>query len=264
MDTPSRRACRIVTGARRVFLGVVVLLAGIASSRAADVNVLTVTDFKPVLLDLAPSFLAHTGNNLVIASDTPGAATARVMRGEQFDLAVLPADAVDALAAQGKVAVDTVARVAKTGIGVVVKKGAPLPDISTVEAFKQTLLAAPSVAYLDPTFGDTSGVYLTKLFARMGIADSIQRKAVLVPLGLVASRVDDGEAVLGLQQISQLRVVTGVTLVGPLPDAIQNYTVYSAGVPAAATNPAAGRLLLTLLRSESAVPALTTHGLESP
>ena len=126
------------------------------------------------------------------------------------------------------------------------------------------MLDAPSVAYIDPASGGSSGIYLAELFTQLGIADAIRRKVVLVPGGLAASRVDDGEAALALQQISELLVVGGVTLVGPLPPAIQNYTVYAAAIPVSARRPAAGRTLLTLLRSEAAVQALTAHGLEPP
>jgi molybdate transport system substrate-binding protein len=257
MPNPPRRAYCIVLGA------LLLALAG-APAQAADLIVLTAGAFKPVLLDLARTYQTRTGGTLALSNDTAGGVTARVVRGEEIDVVVLPAAAMDALAAQGKVVADSVVQVAKSGIGVVVKKGAPSPNISTVEAFKQTLLAAPSIAYIDPASGGTSGVYLAKLFAQLGVADVIQRKAVLVPGGLVASRVDDGEAALGLQQTSELRVVGGVTFVGPLPEAIQNYTVYAAGIPTAAPRPAAARALLTLLRSEAAVPVLTAHGLDSP
>jgi molybdate transport system substrate-binding protein len=262
MPIPPRQAWYLIPAARAVLLALLALLVA-PQAQGADVIVLTAGAFKPVLLDLAAGFQAHTGNTLAISNDTAGGVAARIMRGEESDLVVLPAAALDALAAQGKVVAGSVVPVAKSGI-VVVKAGEKLPDISTVEAFKQTLLDAPSVAYIDPASGGSSGIYLAKLFAQMGIADAIQRKLVLVPGGLAASRVNDGEAALALQQISELRVVSGVTLVGPLPPPIQNYTVYAAAIPVSASRPAAGRTLLTLLRSEAAVQALNAHGLESP
>lgn len=232
---------------------------------AVEINVLTTRAFKPVLLDISQPFAAKTGNTLAITSDTAGAVTARVVRGgEEIDFVVLPSAAMDALAAQGKVSADTVAQVAKSGLGVVVKKGAPLPDISTVEAFKRTMLAAPSFAYIDPELGNGSATYLAQLFDRLGIAQAIHQKAVLVPFGLVASRVDDGEAAIALQQINELQAVQGVTVVGPLPAEIQHYTNYAAGVPAAARLPVAAKALLAFLRGDAATPALVARGFERP
>jgi molybdate transport system substrate-binding protein len=246
-------------------LSVVALVPIYASpTLAADVAVLTAGAFKPVLLDLAPAFEAQTHNTLAIANDTAGGVTARIVRGEEADLVILPVASLDALTAQGKVVADTVVPVAKSGIGVVVKKGAPLPDISTVEAFKRSLLAAPSIAYIDPASGGSSGIYIAKLLVQLGIADAVRYNTVLVPGGLVGSRIDNGEAAIGLQQMSELRSVSGVTLVGPLPAEIQNYTVYAAAIPKASARPAAGRALLSLLRSEAATSALTGRGLELP
>ena len=205
-----------------------------------------------------------THDTLSISNDTAGGVAARVARGEEFDLVVLPASLLETLKAQGKVVAGSVVPVAKSGIGVVVKKGTPLPDISSADAFRRTMLAVPSFAYIDPASGGSSGIYLAKLFERLGIADAIRSKAVLVPGGLVASRVDNGEAALGLQQISELRVVSGVTLVGPLPPDIQNYTIYAAGIPTTARRPEAGRALLARLRGEAAGSILTARGLEFP
>jgi molybdate transport system substrate-binding protein len=264
MPTSACRAFRILPGARAIPLALAVLLIAFAQGRAADVVVLTAGAFKPVLLDLDAAYEARTGNTLAIANDTAGGVAARIMRGEESDVVVLPAAAFDELVAKGKVVADSVVPVAKSGIGVAVKTGEKPPDISTVEAFKRTLLDAPSVAYIDPASGGSSGIYLARLFTQLGVADAIQRKAVLVPGGLAASRVSDGEAALALQQTSELLVVSGVTVIGPLPAAIQHYTTYAAGIPTSARRPAAGRTLLTLLRGEAAVRALTAHGLDSP
>jgi molybdate transport system substrate-binding protein len=146
-------------------------LVGVAApasdSFAADVVVLTAGAFKPVLLDIAAAFQARTGNTLAIANDTARGVAARIVRGEEIDLAIAPTAAMDALAAQGRIVLDTVVQVGKSGIGVVVKKGAPLPDISSVEALKRTLLATPSFAYIDPGSGGSSGIHLAQLFDRL-------------------------------------------------------------------------------------------------
>lgn len=139
---------------------------------------------------------------------------------------VLTTGALEQLGKAGKVqyASTTLARVA---IGVAVKAGALLPDISTVAAFQSTLLAARAVATIDPASGGSSGIYLWQWFDKVGIAERLKPKAVLVPGGLVAERVVSGQADIALHQISEILAVPGATLVGPLPDAIQNYTVYA-------------------------------------
>jgi molybdate transport system substrate-binding protein len=265
MPIPFRRAGRVGPEARGAVLLLAALLIALSPARAADINILTAREFKPVLLDLARSFQEQTGNTLTVASDSVGGVTARVVRGgEDIDVVILPAAALDALAAQSRLAAGSVAPVAKSGIGVVVKQGTPPPDIGSVEAFKRTMLAVPSFATIDPESGGSDAIWLAQLFDRLGIAEAIHGKAVLVPFGLAASRVDDGEAALALQQISELRAVSDVTFVGPLPEAIQHYTVYAAGIPAAARRPALGKALLAFLRSDAAARALTVRGFEHP
>ena len=153
------------------------------------------------------------------------------------------------------------ADLAKTGVGVVVKKGAPLPDISTVDAFKRALLAAKSVAYIDPKAGGSSGIYVGKLLERLGIADAVNAKAVLIHGGEVATHVADGEAEIGVHQISEILPVRA-RLVGPLPAEIQNFTIYSAGVSAAAKDNATANALVKFLTGPHALPIIKAKGME--
>ena len=264
MPIPFRRAAGIILSARCIVLALAMLLVGGSHARATDVVVLTAGAFKPVLLDVASAFQARTGNTLAISNDTAGGVTARIARGEEIDLVIAPTATMDTLVAQGKLVAGTATPVGRSGIGVVVKQGTTPPDISTVEAFKRAMLATPSLAYIDPGTGGSSGIYLAKLFQQMGVGASAQRRVVLVPGGLVASRVNNGEAAIGLQQISELRAVRDVLFVGPLPAEIQHYTVYAGGIPSAARRPAAGQALLAYLRSDATVQALTARGLERP
>jgi molybdate transport system substrate-binding protein len=156
----------------------------------------------------------------------------------------------------------TRADLARTGVGVVVKKGAPLPDIGTVEAFKQTLLAAKSVAFIDPKAGGSSGIYVERLLDRLGIAVQINAKAVLVQGGAVADRVADGEAEIGIHQISEILPVAGATLVGPLPAEIQNFTIYAAAVGTTAQNAAQASALVRFLSGPHALPIIKAKGME--
>ena len=231
---------------------------------AADLVVLTAGAYKSVLTDVAGAFENQTYHRLVISNDTAGVVSARVLGGEAADLVVLPLPALEDLVTKGKIVAGTATPLAKSGIGVAVKEGAPVPDIGTVETFRAAVLAAPAIAYIDPAAGGSSGIYLARLFERLGMTDSLRTKTVLVPGGLTASRLVSGEAAMALQQISELRAVRGVTYVGPLPAAIQNHTVYAGGVPVTAHDPEASRALLRFLRGEAATKALTARGLEAP
>ena len=251
--------------AARVLLAVfAVALLPAAFARAGDVVVLTAGAYKPVLLDLTREYETASRETLGVSNDTAGGVTARIGRGEEVDLVIPPLPALEALTTQGKIVVGTAVALAKSGIGVVVKEGEPKPDITTVEAFKKTLLDTPSFAMIDQAAGGSSGIYLTKLFEDLGIADRIKRKTILVPGGLTASRVDNGEAAMALQQISELRAVRGVQFVGPLPAEIQNYTIYGGAIPAKARRPEAGKALLLFLQSEAGLRVLAARGLEKP
>ncbi len=233
------------------------------SADAAEITVVSGGAFKQVLNALAEQYQKESGNTLAISYQTVGQHVALIRDGkETFDVAVLTPEAIDGLARDGKVVPGTRADLAKTGIGVVVKAGAPLPDISTVDAFKRALLAAKSVAYIDPKAGGSSGIYVGKLLERLGIAEQVNAKAVLVHGGAVADHVADGEAEFGVHQISEIIPVAGAKLVGPLPDEIQNFTVYAAGVGAAAKDDAAARGLVKFLSGPHALPIIEAKGMK--
>lgn len=240
------------------------ILTGSGRVSAAEVKVLTTGAFKPVVMAVAPEFERRTGDALAVANDTAGALVRRIEAGEPFDLVVLTPDALARLTAKGKVAEGATVPLARVGIGVAVKEGAPRPDLSGVEAFKRALLDAPSVAHIDLASGGSSGIYLAGLFKRLGVADAVKAKAVLVPGGLVAERVVTGEAALAVHQISEILAVKGAALVGPLPSEIQNYTVYAGGIGAAARQPEAARSLLDFLSGDSARRVLAEKGMEPP
>jgi molybdate transport system substrate-binding protein len=231
--------------------------------KAADITVVSGGAFKQVLTALIAQYEKETGNEVSSIYQTVGQHLALIRDGkEQFDVAILTPEAIEGLAKDGKVVPGTRADLAKVGVGVVVKAGAPLPDISTDEAFKHALLAAKSVAYIDPKAGGSSGIYVDGLLQRLGIADQVHAKAVLVQGGAVADHIADGEAEIGVHQISEILPVAGVTLVGPLPADIQNFTVYSAGVGAAAKDQAAARGFVEFLTGSHAVPIFKAKGME--
>jgi molybdate transport system substrate-binding protein len=235
-----------------------------ASADAAEVKILTAGAMKAVVLELVPQFEKETGHKAVIDNDTAGGLARRIEGGEAFDLAVITPGALNDLAAKGKIVGDSRANVARVGVGVVVKEGAPVPDIGSVDAFKRTLLAAKSVAYIDPASGGSSGIYLTGLFNKLGIAAEIKPKAKLKKGGYVAELIANGEAELGIHQISEILPVKGVKLVGPLPAEIQNYTTYAAAVSADAKQADAARALIKLLTGPAADSVLKARGMERP
>ena len=235
-----------------------------AGAIAADLKVLSAGAIKPVIAGALPQFERSTGHKVVIENDTAGGLLRRVRAGERFDLLVMPLPGLQQLAGEGAVAGAGIVPLAKVGIGVAVKQGAPLPDISSSAAFRHALLSARAVAYIDPAAGGSSGIYLAQLFERMGIAAQIAPKAVLVPGGLVAQRLVSGEADLAVHQISEILAVPGVTLVGAIPADVQNYTVYAAAVSAQSTQVEAAQQLLTLLAGALLRTQLAPLGMEAP
>jgi molybdate transport system substrate-binding protein len=234
------------------------------SASADEIKVLTAGAFKSILVALQPGFEGASGHKLVITNGTAGELAKRIADGESFDVLVAPPGAVDDLIKSGKVVAGTRENIARVGIGAMVREGAPKPDISTVEAFKQTLLDAKSVAYIDPASGGSSGVYLVGLFKTLGVADAVAAKARLKNGGYVGDLVAGGEAEFGLHQISEILPVKGVTSIGPIPSEIQSYTVYAAGLGAGARNAAAAKALLAALVSADTRKTLTAKGMEAP
>lgn len=237
----------------------VVLWASFAS--AAEVKVLTAGAFKQVVLALVPEFEKQTGH-VTVDNGTAGELRSRIEGGEAFDVAVITPAVLDELAKKGKVAAGSPARLASVGIGVMVKEGASNPAIATVEDFKRALLAAKTVAYIDPASGGSSGIYLDKLFERLGIADQVRAKAKLKKGGYVADLIVSGEAELGVHQISEIVPVKGVVLVGPLPQEIQNTTTYAAAVSASPRDRGAAVALMAMLTGPAAAAVLKAKGME--
>ncbi|MGN6459727.1 MAG: molybdate ABC transporter substrate-binding protein, partial [Pseudolabrys sp.] len=243
-------------------IGAILWLSLAQPGAAAELKILTAGAFKQVVLALVPDFERRSGHKVTVDNDTAGGLTKRIEGGEAFDVAVITPRAIDDLITKGKMMPASRIALATVGIGVVVKEGTQRPDISTVEAFKNALLAAKSVAYIDPASGGSSGIYLDKLFERIGIADQIRAKAKLKRGGYVADLIASGEAELGIHQISEIVPVRGVMLVGPLPKEIQTVTTYAGGLSSGSKMPAEARQLLEALHDARAVEVLKTKGME--
>jgi molybdate transport system substrate-binding protein len=246
-----------------VSLAIMVLAAAAPhDAGAAEIKVLTAGAFKQVLLAVLPEFEKQTGHKVTVENDTVGALRKRIEGGEAFDLAVLTPAAIEDLSGKGKLVTGTRANLARVGVGVMVKAGGAAPDIGSVEAFKRALLAAKSVAYIDPASGGSSGIYVAGLLDKLGIAEQIKPKAKLKKGGYVADLIVAGEAELGIHQISEIVPVKEVTLVGPLPAEIQNYTVYAVGLGAAAKDSEAAKALIKALAGPAVADVLKSRGME--
>jgi molybdate transport system substrate-binding protein len=238
-------------------------LVGItADALAADLKVLSGGAVKAAVTELADTWGRETGNGVAITYATTGASLQKLAAGEPADVVILTTEAIDQLSTKGTVIAGTKADVARVGIGVAVREGAPKPDISTPETVKQMMLVAKSVAYMDPSKGGTSGIHFTKVLEEMGIASAVKSKAVLVDTGFAAERVAKGEAEIVVHQISEILPVKGVSLIGPLPREIQKVTVYSAAVAAKSETQEAAKALIAYMMTPVARAKFAAVGLD--
>jgi molybdate transport system substrate-binding protein len=184
--------------------------------------------------------------------------------GQRPDVVIVTTQIIVDLEKEGALVAGSATPLGRTSIGVAVAEGAPLPDISSVEAFRRALLAARAVAYIDPAVGGTSGKHFAGVLARLGIENEIRSKAVLVPGGYAAERVAKGEADMVIHQISEILPVKGVKLVGPLPAELQLYTTYTAGLMSGTGNAEAARALIRYLSGPAGRKSFADRGMEAP
>lgn len=227
-------------------------------SHQIEIQVMSSAAFMAAYLALVPAF-ERTSGHTVATRWIPGVdLLKRVREGESSDLVILQAGDIDALIAAGRIRAGSRVDLARSGVGVAVRAGAAKPDISSAAALTRTLRAAKSVAYST----GPSGVYILKLFERLGVADEVRVKARQVKGEPVAAVVARGEAEIGFQQVSELLPVPGIDFLGPLPDEIQQITIFATGVQTSAPAPAAAKLLMDFLTSPAAAPAIRASGME--
>jgi len=265
IDRETRANC-ISAKLRRVhdFLVLAALCVSIAGGHAsaAEIRCLFPLAFKSTLSELLPRFEKSTGNKVTVDYGTIGALTARVATGEVADVLIVSDKQFDELQQQGKLAADTRVDVAKLGDGAFVAKGAPKPDITSVEAFKRALIEARAIAYLDPTSGAPSGIYMAKLMERLGIAVQMAPKTRLLTGKSLFDAVVSGDANIGFIQITELLAEPRVEFLGPLPLAIQDYTNYAAGVVTAGGHRDLGEALISFITTPSAKALMKAQGFE--
>ena len=254
---------------RLVAFGIAALLVP-GAALAEEVRVMISAGFYPVYAELGPAFERATGHRLVTTrgpsmGDSPEAIPTRLARGEMADVVILDGGAADELAKRGVVRAGSKVVLALSQIGMVVRAGAAKPDISTVDAFKRTLVAVKSIGYSD----SASGTYLsTTLFQKLGIADQVLGKSRKVrgpPSGEpVAAVVARGEVEIGFQQVSELLHVPGVTFVGAIPKELQPGHSFAGAITSGARQPDAAAALLRYLSGREAATTLTKMGLTPP
>jgi molybdate transport system substrate-binding protein len=192
-----------------------------------------------------------------------GALTERLRKGEAADVAIVSAQQNEELQKLGKIVLGSHIDIARVGISLIVRSGAPKPDISSAEAFKKTLLLAKSIIYGDPAAGGPSGLYLANLIERLGIAAEIKPKTKLSGAGEnLFEAVAKGEVELGLENTTSLAQRPGIDIVGPVPPEFQSYTVYSAGILTSSAQQEAAKTLVTFLVSPSSKSVLKARGFE--
>jgi molybdate transport system substrate-binding protein len=244
----------------RGLVGILVLLSP-GTAGAAEIKVLSAGAVRAIVTELAQAFEKDTGHTVTLAFGTVGVTRKRLAE-EPADVVIMTDVAIDESSAQGAVVAGSRNDIARTGMGVGVREGAPKPDISTPDAFKQALLAARSVTYVDPAQGATSGIHFAGLLQKFGIADAVKPKTTLVPGGYPAELVAKGEVEMVVHQISEIVPVRGVTLVGPLPKDVQKITTYSAGIAKKAATPETARAFVAFLTSPAMKPKFAAAGLD--
>jgi molybdate transport system substrate-binding protein len=232
------------------------LLSGMAHS--AEIKVLSTQATEEAYRELVPQFEKATGHKVTTVFTGTLDANKRLAAGETYDLLIMASDAIDGHVKGGKVAGSRI-DLAKSGVALGVKAGAPKPDIGSVEALKKTVLAAKSIGYAT----GPSGIYMVSLFEKLGLAEALKPKLKQTTSGVfVGTLIASGEAEIGFQQVSELIHFPGVDYVGPLPAEVQRYTTFSSGVIAGTAQADAAKALAAFISAPAAAQAYKKRGME--
>ena len=242
-------------------IGFMFLLVGGIAAEAAEIKVLSAGAFDQIMGDLGPKFERTTGHQLAITFGNLGAIVKRVRVGETADVVIIPPQGIDGFVKDGKAVASNVTVLARAGMSVFVRKGAPKPDISSPEALKRTLLAAKSITYANPA-ETAAGVQVAKVLGRLGIAEEMKSKTVLHKSGPVDVLVANGEAEIGVHHLARIISAAGIEIVGPLPGDLQVFDVFSAAIMAGAKDAEASKALVDFLRTPEAATVIKAKGLE--
>jgi molybdate transport system substrate-binding protein len=232
------------------------------AARAVELKVMSTVALTPTLEELTPKYESSSGNKLTIVYSTIAELRKRIEAGETADVMILSRPALEDLQTKGQVAQGSIANVASSYVAIGIRAGAPKPDISTAEKLKAALLATKSISYADPAKGGASGVYFAKVIDRLGIADQMKSKTVLVPGAQAGELVAKGEVEMGVAQASEIAAVPGAQVVGPLPGDLNSTIVFAVGIGAASKDPAAAKSLIELLTGPTGTDVLKSKGMD--
>jgi molybdate transport system substrate-binding protein len=229
---------------------------------AAEIKVVSSVALAPVLKEIAPAFESATGNKLNIEYGLAAGLKKRLLEGEAADVAILILPMMEDLQKQNKLVAGSLARVGGTAVSVAFRAGAPQPDISSIDAFKRTLISAKSIVYADPAKGGASGVYFARVLERLGLTEELKPKTILVPGAQAAEVVAKGEAELGIAQASEIVPVGGAQIAGPLPGELASTTVFTAGISVTSKAPEGAKGFIQFLTAAANAPLLKAKGFE--
>lgn len=241
------------------------LLAALAvtgAARAAELNLFTAGAMQEAEKELAAEFARETGNTVKFTVGTVGQIQAKLKEGAPVDIIVVSTPALQQLEMSGDVKALSGVALGRIGIGVGAKDGAPMPDISTSAKFRDAMLKAKAVTYMDPAVGASSGIATAKIMKDLGIDEEMAKKTKLAQAGYSADKVASGEAQYAIQNMSEIVPVKGVKLVGPLPADLQVFTPYSAGIASKSANPNEAADFIRFMRRQSADRVWTGAGIE--
>jgi molybdate transport system substrate-binding protein len=254
------RSCVRLAAGVAIILALTMALAG-RTAEAAEIRVFSANGVKAIMADLVPRFESTTSHKLIVTFGEAGELRRRIVNGEAFDLAFLPAQTLRDMATLGKIAASSMVDIASGDVGMAVRAGADKPDTSSAEAFKRWLLAAATIVITDPASGGVSGVHFASVLQRLGIVDQIEPKLRLTKGELNAELVARGEAELAVQFAHEIRGVAGVEFVA-LPPEFRRSIVFSAGIPATTKERAGANELIAFLSGPAAAPTIAARGME--
>jgi molybdate transport system substrate-binding protein len=251
---------------RRLSYLIAVMAALIAApAGAADLKVISAGVVRGLIAEIIDDYSRQTGQKFDFTIGTTGQLRNIIATGQHADLIIASSPLMGELEKTGKMMPGSRADLGRVGIGVTVREGAAVPDVSTPDALKNALTAARSVAYTDPAEGGTSGIYFNNLADKLGIGDAVRKKAKLTRGGREAAiEVAEGRAEMAIVFISESMAVKGVKLAGPLPGPLQDYSVYAAAIPASSTDPTAARAFISALTSQAMAARWRENGFEPP
>ena len=250
---------RIGSIAAAASIGLLALLTQAGPAAGAEIKILATASLKATLEKLGPQFERGSGHKLRFEFGTSAPLKRQIDAGEPFDLAILVPASLDALIKEGKIAADTRTDIARSAIGVAIRKGAPKRDTDSAEALKRVLLEAKSISYSGE---GASGRYFTGLLDRLGIAAEVKPKLRPLPSGGAVEPVAKGEIDIAVITLANIVGIPGVEIAGLLPRDLQHYTVYTAGVAAESKNADAAKALIALLMAPETTPSLEAAGME--